>query len=106
MELQTNQSKPIGFITNISKNRTSANAVATSKQALSFQIGGWLTEKFYCWIIHKGRINARLSVGLSFDRPWQEKAVHGKGYTEYSRETQHSISQDHSLWFHFSNSWT
>lgn len=40
MELQTNQSKPIGFITNISKNRTSANAVATSKQALSFQIGG------------------------------------------------------------------
>lgn len=69
MELQMNQSKPIASITNTSKNRTSANAVATCKQALSFQIGGWLTEKLYCWIIHKGRINARLSADLSCDTP-------------------------------------
>lgn len=75
MELQMNQSKPIAPVTNTNKNRTSNNAVATRKQALSFQIGGWLTEKLYCWIIHKGTINTRLPVDLSCDRPWQEKAV-------------------------------
>lgn len=40
MELQMKQSKPIASVTNTSKNRTSDNAVVTSKQALSFQIGG------------------------------------------------------------------
>lgn len=40
MELQMNQSKPIASIANTSKNRASADAVAKSKQALSFQIGG------------------------------------------------------------------
>lgn len=102
-----NQSKSIYSATIASKKATSDNAVVTGKQALSFKIGGWLTEEICCWIIHKGMINARLSVDLSCDRPWWEKAVGGKGYIEYSEEEkdmQHSISQDHSLLFHFSKS--
>lgn len=104
-----NQSKSIYSATKASKKAASDNAVVTNKQALSFQIGGWLTEEICCWIIHKGMINARLSGDLSCDRPWWEKAVGGKGYIEYSEEKeemQHSINQYQSLWFHFSNSWT
>ena len=91
-----NQSKSIYSATKASKKATSDNAIVRSKPALSFQIGGWLTEEICCWIIHKGMINARLSVDLSYDRPWWEKAVGGKGYTEYSeekKEMQNHISR-------------
>lgn len=69
VDLQMNKSKSIYSATEARKKANSGNAVVTTKEALSFQFGGWLTAEICCWIIHKGMINARRAADLSCDRP-------------------------------------